>query len=464
MPQTYPEFLDFSLIAQLKGVRSPDEHRLDEILDKATLLNGLSLEDAAVLLAVQDPRQIQRIMTTAKQVKQAIYGNRIVIFAPLYIGNHCVNNCLYCGFRKDNKVLKRAKLTQDQVHEQTSRMLNQGHKRIVLLFGEGYNLSYLEQSINTIYKVREGASNIRRINVEVAPLDVEGFSRLKQCDIGTYICFQETYDPGLYKHYHPSGPKSDYQYRLFCMHRAMAAGIDDVGIGALLGLADYKLEVLSMLQHAKALETHFGCGPHTISVPRIEPADGAPLSSRVPHLVSDDAFRIIIAVLRLTLPYTGIILSTREKVELRRELFQYGVSQISAGSATSIGGYSEDNAPDTQGGSQFALGDCRPLETVIRDLIQMEFIPSFCTGCYRRGRVGKDFMDLAKPGLIKLFCHPNGIMSFAEYLEDYATADTRKKGYALIEKMQAREQNDKIKTTVDSGITQIQAGKRDLFV
>ncbi|WDP92428.1 MAG: [FeFe] hydrogenase H-cluster radical SAM maturase HydG [Desulfobacter sp.] len=464
MPQTYPNFLDYSRIDQLTQVSPPDDQKLEAILDKAKELNGLDLEDAAALLAVKETGQIRRIMDTARFVKQSIYGNRIVIFAPLYIGNHCVNNCLYCGFRKDNKEMKREKLTQEQIFQQTRLMLKQGHKRIVLLFGEAYDLSYLEKSIETIYSVHEGQSNIRRINVEVAPLDVDGFRRLKQCNIGTYICFQETYDPKLYKHYHPSGPKSDYEYRLFCMHRAMEGGIDDVGIGALLGLADYKMEVMAMLQHAKGLENMFGCGPHTVSVPRIEPADGAPLSSMVPHAVSDDAFRILIAVLRMTLPYTGIILSTREKAELRSELFQYGVSQVSAGSATSIGGYTEDQDRDKDQGSQFALGDCRPLEEVIRDLIQMEFIPSFCTGCYRRGRVGKDFMDLAKPGLIKSFCHPNGIMSFAEYLEDYASPDTRQKGYALIEQMQAKEQSQKIKTTVDKAVTQIQSGKRDLFI
>ncbi|MBU0969429.1 MAG: [FeFe] hydrogenase H-cluster radical SAM maturase HydG [Proteobacteria bacterium] len=466
--QPYPDFLNFPVIDRLREHSPPDAGRLGEILDKAKKLKGLSLEDAAVLLAVQGPDQIQQLMETARSVKQAIYGNRIVIFAPLYIGNHCVNNCLYCGFRKDNRELRREKLSQDQIRKQTRHILNQGHKRIVLLFGEAYDLSYLETSIETIYAVHENRSNIRRINVEVAPLDIDGFRRLNQYNIGTYICFQETYDPKLYQHYHPSGPKSDYAYRLYCMHRAMEGGIDDVGIGALLGLADYKLEVLSMLQHAKGLESLFGCGPHTVSVPRIEPANGAPLSSRVPQQVSDDAFRIIIAVLRLTLPYTGIILSTREKAELRQELFQFGVSQISAGSVTSIGGYTEDNlpnsSPDTNRDSQFALGDCRPLETVIRDLIQMEYIPSFCTGCYRRGRVGKDFMDLAKPGLIKAFCHPNGIMSFAEYLEDYASPDTRAKGYALIQKMQAREQSPKIKSTVDSAIVQIQSGKRDLFI
>lgn len=462
MSQLYPDFLDFSLLDQLRQLSPPDSSQLEDILSRAKELGGLDINEVAALLAVRDPEQIHSIMECAAWVKQAIYGNRIVMFAPLYIGNHCINNCLYCGFRKDNTELKREKLSQEQISDQTRLMLKQGHKRIVLLYGEAYNLSYLEQSIDTIYAVREEQSAIRRINVEIAPLDVEGFRRLKARDIGTYICFQETYDPVLYKHYHPAGPKADYEYRLYCMHRAMDGGIDDVGLGALLGLADYKKEVLSMLLHARALEDHFGCGPHTISVPRIEPADGAPLASDVPHPVTDDAFRLIVAVLRLTLPYTGIILSTREKVELRRELFQYGVSQVSAGSATAIGGYTDENVNND--GGQFALGDNRSLEEVIRDLISMEFIPSFCTGCYRRGRVGKDFMDLAKPGLIKSFCHPNGIMSFAEYLEDFASEETRQQGFALIQKMQGVEQDPKIHSTVDAALAQIKTGKRDLFI
>jgi 2-iminoacetate synthase len=341
-------------------------------------------------------------------------------------------------------------------------LLKEGHKRLLLLSGESghYPLEYLKESLETIYKVEEKGTSIRRVNVEIAPLRVDEFKELKECNIGTYICFQETYDPDLYKKYHISGPKANYENRLYVMHRAMEAGIDDIGIGTLFGLADHRFEVLAMLRHAEELERLYNCGPHTVSVPRIEPAPGSALTENVPFPVDDDAFRTIIAVIRLSLPYTGIILSTRESAELRQELFRYGVSQISAGSKTSIGGYTEKEAEN----QQFALGDHRSMEEVINDMVGMGFIPSFCTGCYRKGRVGQDFMDLAKPGLIKHYCLPNGIVSFAEYLMDYAGDKTRKSGFALIKKLTDEESDPVVKGNITSSLEKINAGERDIYL
>ncbi len=459
---THSQFLDYGRLKALSAQDAPDPARLKAILAKASELKGLTTVEAAVLLAVKDPAQIRLIMEEAERAKETIYGKRMVMFAPLYTGNHCSNNCTYCGFRRDNTTLKRRKLNQEEIAEQTRCLLREGHKRLLIISGESgaYPLKFLTDSIDTVYSVKEEGASIRRINVEVAPLGVEEFRELKKHNIGTYICFQETYDPELYRAYHPSGPKADFEYRLFVMHRAMEAGIDDVGMGILFGLADYRYEVLAMLEHAADLERRFGCGPHTVSVPRIEPASGAPLTEDIPYPVDDDTFRNIIAVLRLSLPYTGIILSTRESEKLRTELFRYGVSQISAGSKTSIGGYTEE-AEET---GQFALGDHRSMEEVISDLVDRGFIPSFCTGCYRMGRVGQDFMDLAKPGLIKHYCLPNGLVSFAEYLHDYAGKETKEKGFALIEKLAREEQNEKVRRLIREGLDKTNAGGRDIYL
>ncbi|MDK9706428.1 MAG: [FeFe] hydrogenase H-cluster radical SAM maturase HydG [Desulforhopalus sp.] len=458
----YPDFIDHSALSKLALRPEAGEGEIFEILSRAAELKGLNIYDAAALLSVRQPKHIRLIMAAAEQVKLAIYGRRMVMFAPLYTSNYCVNNCLYCGFRKDNKDLTRRRLSIEEICAETRVLLKEGHKRLLVLSGEtgGKGLAGLKETLQAIYQVRENGQGIRRINVEIAPLSTAQFRQLKTCNIGTYICFQETYDQGLYSRYHRSGPKADYKNRLFVMHRAMEAGIDDVGIGALFGLADHRFETLALLRHAEELERIFGCGPHTVSVPRIEPAHGAPVSTEVPFPVDDDAFRTIIAVLRLSLPYTGIILSTRENAALRHELFRYGVSQISAGSRTAIGGYSEDQAEE----GQFSLGDQRPMEEVIRELVDMGFIPSFCTGCYRKGRVGKDFMDLAKPGLIKSFCHPNGLVSFAEYLTDFAGDDTRRQGFDLIDKMVDEEDNLAIQTVVRESLVRIAGGERDIYL
>ncbi|OPY64737.1 MAG: 2-iminoacetate synthase [Syntrophorhabdaceae bacterium PtaU1.Bin034] len=317
------------------------------------------------------------------------------------------------------------------------------------------------EAIRTTYGVREGKNYVRRINVELAPMPVTDFRRLKDEKIGTYVCFQETYDPVLYKEYHPAGtPKADYDYRVTVFDRAMEAGISDVGLGVLFGLADYRFEILALMEHAHHLEAVFGCGPHTISFPRIEPADNAPLTKHIPHAVSDDDFKKIIAIIRIALPYTGIILSTRESEEMRTELFNYGVSQISAGSRTNPGAYSK---ADQDSGSQFSLGDHRSLEEVISTIIDKEYIPSFCTGCYRKGRVGNDFMDLAKPGLIKEFCMPNAVFTFKEYLLDFASPETKQKGLRLIEKLLSDVKKKSLKGKMTNALDEIDHGARDLY-
>ncbi|HOV15398.1 MAG TPA: [FeFe] hydrogenase H-cluster radical SAM maturase HydG, partial [Spirochaetota bacterium] len=361
------------------------------------------------------------------------------------------------------KELKRVILSMDQIENEVSALLKEGHKRLLMLCGETEKnpIDYFCEAIKRAYSVKDGKSYIRRINVEIAPMEVDDFKKLKNERIGTYACFQETYDEVLYKNYHLDGPKSDYEYRVTVMDRAMEAGIDDVGIGVLFGLADYRFEVLSIMEHARHLEEIFGCGPHTVSVPRIEPASNAPMSKDIPYPVSDFDFKKIIAIIRIALPYTGIILSTRESETLREELFSYGISQISAGSRTNPGAYSEN---DSKNGSQFSLGDHRSLDEIISSLIDKEYIPSFCTGCYRKGRVGHDFMDLAKPGLIKEFCMPNGIFTFKEYLLDYAKDDTRIKGLELIDKIVNGVEKESLKDKMSKILNEIGTGERDIYL
>jgi 2-iminoacetate synthase len=365
-------------------------------------------------------------------VKEEIYGNRIVLFAPLYISNFCTNECLYCAFRASNQNLSRRHLSMEEIANETRAMIRTGQKRIVMLTGEGHpeaNLDYLIDAIHTVYETKEGPGEIRRINVEIAPLDVEQFKRLKAAEIGTYIVFQETYHRETYAQMHRSGRKRDYDWRLTVMDRAMEAGIDDVGLGPLFGLTDWRYEMLALMQHARHLDARFNCGPHTISMPRIEPAEGSEIAERPPHAVSDADFLKIVAIIRLAVPYTGMILSTREKAEIRRECLQLGISQISAASRTNPGGYEE---ADPGKGAQFSLGDHRSLDEVVRDLADLGFIPSFCTACYRLGRTGADFMDLAKPGDIKTHCQPNAVSTFLEYLEDYASPGTTEAGLKVI--------------------------------
>ena len=460
----FKNFIDREKLYGLIEGTAPTEAELQQILNKAMELKGLGLEDVAALLRVKDHDQIYEIMETAKKVKQDIYGKRLVLFAPVYTGNKCVNNCVYCSFRRDNHLIKRKILNMDEIATEVKTLLRDGHKRILLICGEtpANDINYICEAIRTTYAVRENGQYVRRINVELAPMSVEDFRRLKAEKIGTYVCFQETYDPILYKEYHPAGsPKADYENRLLVMDRAMEGGIDDVGLGVLFGLADYRFEILALMEHAHHLEEAFGCGPHTISFPRIEPAEGAPLPENIPHKVSDDDFKKIIAIIRIALPYTGIILSTRENDDMRTELFNYGISQISAGSRTNPGAYASE---EEHTGSQFQLGDHRTLDEVVSGMIDSGYIPSFCTGCYRKGRVGHDFMDLAKPGLIKEFCMPNALFTFREYLNDFASPETKEKGYKLMKELIAGVEKPTLKKTIETNVAKIDEGERDIYL
>ena len=460
----FKNFIDREKLYGLIEGAAPSEAELQQILNKALELKGLGLEDVAALLRVTNRDQIYEIMETAKKVKQDIYGKRLVLFAPVYTGNKCVNNCVYCSFRRDNHLIKHKILNMDEIATEVKTLLRDGHKRILLICGEtpANDINYICEAIRTTYAVRENGQYVRRINVELAPMSVEDFRRLKAEKIGTYVCFQETYDPILYKEYHPAGsPKADYENRLLVMDRAMEGGIDDVGLGVLFGLADYRFEILALMEHAHHLEEAFGCGPHTISFPRIEPAEGAPLPENIPHKVSDDDFKKIIAIIRIALPYTGIILSTRENDDMRTELFNYGISQISAGSRTNPGAYASE---EEHTGSQFQLGDHRTLDEVVSGMIDAGYIPSFCTGCYRKGRVGHDFMDLAKPGLIKEFCMPNALFTFREYLNDFASPETKEKGYKLMKELIAGVEKPTLKKTIETNVAKIDEGERDIYL
>ena len=457
-------FIDREKLYGLLTDNVPSQDELNSILNKARKLKGLNLEDVAKLLCVEDEADIQKILDTAEYCKDEIYGKRLVLFAPIYTGNACVNNCVYCGFRRDNKSLKRKILTMDEIEQETLQLLRMGHKRALLICGESprNDADYMVEAIRRTYAARdEKGSTIRRINVELAPMSVEDFAKLKAERIGTYVCFQETYDPVEYAKFHPAGtPKGDYLYRLTCMDRAMEGGINDVGLGVLFGLVDYRFEILAIMEHARHLEEDYGCGPHTVSFPRIEPAEGTPFSlpENIPHPVADKDFMKIIAIIRIAMPYTGIIISTRERPEMRDKLVKYGVSQISAASETNPGGYEEDNT-----GAQFTLGDHRSLDEVISMMIDGGYIPSFCTGCYRKGRTGADFMDLAKPGLIKEYCKPNAMFTFREYLEDYASPTTKAKGLELLKRLTQTFPKEELKKRVEGNLCKIGDGERDLY-
>ena len=456
-------FIDEGRIHQALGAAADkDAGRVREVLGKARELGGLEMQDVAVLSSVSDPELLGELFAAARDVKDAIYGARLVLFAPLYVSNMCSNDCLYCAFRVRNKELKRRALTQDEIRHEVELLVDEGHKRILLVAGESYptqGFQYVLDSVATIYDVKRGNGEIRRVNVNVAPLSVDEFRALKTTGIGTYQVFQETYHRETYKAVHVGGKKRDYDWRVTAMHRAMESGIDDVGIGVLFGLADWRFELLAMLQHIRELERAFGVGPHTISMPRLEPALGSDMASNPPQPVSDIDFRKIVAILRLAVPYTGMIMSTRETANLRRETFALGVSQISAGSRTNPGGYAEDEQFDT---AQFQLGDHRRLDEVIRDVAELGYIPSFCTACYRLGRTGMDFMDLAKPGDIKHHCDPNALSTFLEYLEDYGSTATREAGETLIaEKTAAMDPVRRAHT--EAMLDKVRAGRRDVL-
>ena len=436
--------------------------KIREILQKARELKGLDIHDVAILSNIENPELTQELFDTAKYIKEEIYGRRLVLFAPLYISNLCANECSYCAFRAGNKGLTRRALTQEEIIKETEILISQGHKRVLLVAGEAYpkqGFKYILDAIDTVYGCKDDkGGSIRRINVNIAPLNTEDFKLLKSKGIGTYQIFQETYNREVYHKVHISGKKADYDWRITAVDRAMEAGIDDCGIGILFGLADWKFEIIALMQHIKHLEDKFGVGPHTISVPRIEPASGSDIADTPPQPVNDLDFKKLIAILRVAVPYTGIIMSTRESPQFRGETLELGVSQISAGSRTNPGGYAEDG----EDASQFSLGDHRSLDEVIRDISQKGYIPSFCTGCYRLGRTGEDFMDLAKPGLIKQHCGPNAASSFKEYLEDYATAETKSTGDSAI-KTFISDMDAETKEKTEKMLKHVSNGKRDVY-
>ena len=455
---------DEKLQRTLEDAKSHTDSDVTAILERAKELKGISLSEAAVLLNLTDRNLLNKLYDTAKFVKESIYGNRIVLFAPLYISNLCSNECVYCAFRRSNTKLKRHASTQDEIKQEVTALLQQGHKRILMVAGESYpggGLQYVYDSIKTIYDTRWNGQNIRRVNVNIAPLTEPEFEQLKKCNIGTYQLFQETYHKETYEKLHIAGAKKEYKFRLDAMDRALEAGINDVGIGPLLGLYDHKYEILATLEHSWYLDTKYGIGPHTISIPRIEPAEGSDFSQHPNDVLSDDDFKKCVAVLRLAVPYTGIILSTRETPAMRNACLELGVSQISAASRVNPGGYSYDK----DNGSQFTLTDDRSLAEVIDAVVDAKHMPSFCTGCYRLGRVGKDFMDMAKPGLIKTHCLPNAMFTFAEYLEDFAPAPLKTKGYALIESTAKATfpAGSPIHKLIEDNLAKIKAGKRDLY-
>lgn len=461
-PHPVQSFINEEAISDVINNTRYDASKVEEVLSKALELKGLDYADISVLSNIDEPELLHKLFAAAKKVKEEIYGNRLVLFAPLYISNLCTNECLYCAFRVENRDVRRRALNQDEIARETELLINQGHKRVLLVAGESYpgdGINYILNSIETVYKTKSDKGEIRRINVNIAPLETGEFSLLKQAGIGTFQLFQETYHHETYAGMHLRGRKTDYNWRVTGMDRAMEGGIDDVGIGVLFGLYDWRFEILAMMQHIRHLEEKFGVGPHTISVPRMEPATGSAIADHPPFPVSDIDFKKIVAILRLAVPYTGIIMSTRETPEMRRETFALGVSQISAGSRTNPGGYSDEE----YNASQFSLGDHRSLNEVIKDILTLGYIPSFCTACYRLGRTGSDFMDMAKPGLIKTHCHPNAIMTLKEYLTDFADEETRTLGDELIARECSSIPDEARKRATIKNLRKIEEGSRDIY-
>jgi len=459
------EFINHEEI--LETLKYADEHKndvelIDKIIEKAKLRKGLTHREASVLLACEIEEKNEEVYALARQIKQDFYGNRIVMFAPLYLSNYCVNGCVYCPYHHQNKHISRKKLTQEEVRKEVIALQDMGHKRLAIESGEdpvNNPIEYILECINTIYSVKHKNGAIRRVNVNIAATTVENYRKLKEAGIGTYILFQETYHKESYEKLHPTGPKHNYDYHTEAMDRAMEGGIDDVGLGVLFGLELYRYEFAGLLMHAEHLEAKFGVGPHTISVPRIRPADGIDPDS-FDNSINDDIFAKIVACIRVAVPYTGMIVSTRESQKCRERVLKLGVSQISGGSRTSVGGYVEPE-PEEDNSAQFDVIDNRSLDEVVNWLIKMGYIPSFCTACYREGRTGDRFMTLLKNGQIQNCCHPNALMTLKEYLEDYASEETKKIGNELIEKELLNIPNEKVKCLADEYIKNIHEGKRD---
>ena len=457
------EFIDDAEIKETLRYAAENRNNIpliESILEKAARLGGLSHREAAVLLECGDPASIEKIYALAREVKRRNYGHRIVMFAPLYLSNYCVNECRYCPYHHHNTHIARRQLSQEDIVREVVALQDMGHKRLALETGEdpvNCPIEYVLESIKTIYGIKHKNGAIRRVNVNIAATTVENYRRLKEAGIGTYILFQETYNKESYEYLHPAGPKSNYAYHTEAMDRAMEGGIDDVGCGVLFGLNLYKYDFVGLLMHAEHLEAVFGVGPHTISVPRVRTADDID-PDEFDNGISDEIFQKIVAVLRIAVPYTGMIISTRETQQTREKVLELGISQLSGGSRTSVGGYAED---ETENSSQFDVSDNRTLDEVVGWLLDLGHIPSFCTACYREGRTGDRFMHLVKSQQIGNCCDPNALMTLKEYLEDYASPETRAKGEAMIAQMLPCIPNEKVRRLTAEHLAEIAAGKRD---
>ncbi len=443
------------------------DERVQQIIDKSLNKERLTLEETAVLVNANTPQQIEMIKNGARELKEKVYGNRIVLFAPLYIGNRCVNNCKYCGFRASNKEAVRKTLSDEEIIKEVEALEDNGQKRLILVYGEHpeYSPEYIAHTVRTTYGVKKGNGEIRRVNINAAPLDIEGFRTVKEAGIGTYQVFQETYDKKAYSWYHLGGKKKDYDYRLTSLDRAQEAGLDDVGIGALFGLYDWRFEVLALVRHTVHLEACYNVGPHTISFPRLKDAKTLNITDK--YQVSDADFTKLVAILRLAVPYTGLILTAREDPKVRREVMQFGVSQIDGGTKIELGEYSKtQNEDQNLNREQFMIGDERSLGDIIEELLEHEYLPSFCTACYRLGRTGEHFMEFSVPGFIKRYCTPNAMLTLSEYLMDYASEEVAEKGWKRIEeeliklgKGEFKVDTNEIRTRIEK----IKKGERDLY-
>lgn len=459
------DFIDDDYLRRLLNGPAPEKEEIRDIIAKSLAKEPLSVEETCALVRTDDRELIDDILQAARRLKETVYGNRIVLFAPLYVGNNCLNDCAYCGFQRRNQLSVRRTLTAEELREQVLKLEAVGQKRLILVFGEhpDYDADFIAEQARIVYNTRNGHGEIRRVNINAAPMDHEGYRIIKAAGIGTYQIFQETYHHETYRNVHPPHTrKGNYLYRLDALSRALEAGCDDVGIGVLFGLYDWRFEVLGLVQHALHLQKCFGVGPHTISFPRLRPAYG--VNFQAPYPVSDEEFKRVIATLRLAVPYTGLILTARENAELRRELLKLGVSQIDAGSRIEIGGYTEESETQLLDREQFELGDTRPLDTVMRELMEEGYLPSFCTACYRIGRTGEHFMEFAIPGFIKQFCTPNALTTLMEYLVDYASPETRLMGEELIERELKRLAPGALKEELKRRLQRIkQTEDRDLY-
>ena len=447
----------------LEETKNPSNEQIKEVLNRAKNREGLDYKDIAILLQVEDEKDLKEIYSLAGEIKKDIYGKRVVVFAPLYVSDYCVNNCVYCGYKRDNK-FNRRRLTMDEVAQEVKILEQMGHKRLALELGEdpvNAPIDYVLECLDTIYKTQNNNGEIRRVNVNIAATTVENYKLLKEKGIGTYILFQETYHKPTYDKMHPKSLRGDYNYHLTAFDRAMEAGIDDVGAGVLFGLADPRFEVLGLMMHNAHLEEKFGVGFHTISVPRLQPANGVSLEN-YPHLLDDKMFKKIVAILRIAVPFTGLILSTRETPEMRKELLKYGVSQISAGSSTGVGGYKERE--EGKEVKQFKTNDERSPIEILKELLSDGYIPSYCTACYRKGRTGDRFMSLAKSGNIKYVCEPNALMTLLEFTLDYGDEELYKKSLEIIDKEVENIEREDIKSLTKESMEKMKKGQRDFYL